>query len=114
MSSIARTGYIETQDGPLCPYNGAPAINDAHRLRNQILDTAYDAAEKSEDSEFVDPSVDKVYNAMAYGSRAGDRMNLYRVSALAPNGGRAVAVEALWFQCPVCGFVLPAQQVTDR
>lgn len=104
---ISKSGYIETQDGgPLCPYGGAPAINDAHRLRTQILDAAYDAADKDENSEFVDPAVETVYSAMAWGP---ERMGLYRASTLAANGGQAVGVEALWFQCPVCGFVLPAQ-----
>lgn len=91
--------------GPMCP-NGMEPIHPAHALRVRITDAFYNAAEKDADGE-MPPELEAAYTAATYGPGTGDRMRLYMESAAPANGPRRV-VEAWWFQCVLCGLVLPA------
>lgn len=99
---------VETLDrnGPLCPREMS-AINDpAHQATRRVLDAFYMKAEVNDEGEFADPKVEEAYRAASYpNGRTG--MYLYRegpyITANPPSD-----VQAWYFQCPVCGFVLPA------
>jgi hypothetical protein len=92
---------------PLCPNVGWPG-NSAHELHNRTLDAFYNAVEKDVEGEMPEP-VAKAYNAAAYG-QVSDRMNLYREAVVVNYGGSSLTVQAWWFKCPICGFVLPASE----
>jgi hypothetical protein len=105
---------VETlgQDRPLCPNDISFPLNQFHYERTRLLDAFYNAAEKDDDSEFVSPEVDKAYYETAYGKdRSGTGMRLFH-EAVTPMGAQFpfIRVEAWYFRCPICGFVLPANQ----
>lgn len=100
---------VDEQDLPLCPVYMSDRGNELHRLAVRITDAFYDAAEKDADSEFVSPDVAKAYRAGDAAST--ERMPLYRAQVGYPEYEGAVPryyAEAMYFQCRVCGFVLPA------
>ncbi|MBM0201883.1 hypothetical protein JNW90_01270 [Micromonospora sp. STR1s_5] len=106
MAEIVRN--LSDHDKPLCPNQLGPG-NVAHQIHNRTLDAFYNAAEKHADDEMPEP-LDKVYKAASDGELS-DRMNLLRHTtqvSLAPE--ETVTVEAWWFQCPICGFILTAQR----
>jgi hypothetical protein len=106
--------YVETlgSDRPLCPNDISFPLNQFHAERNRLLDEFYNAAEKDAEGEFTSPEVNEAYGTAAYGKdRRGKGMLLYRTS-VTPMHQAALfgTVEAWWFRCQICGFVLPAQR----
>jgi hypothetical protein len=75
-----------------------------------MIDAAYEATKEYEDDggELPEP-LDKVHQALSDGPGA-DRMRLYfmRVSLYAT--GDVATVESWYFQCSICGLILPAQR----
>lgn len=108
--------YIEQMDrGPMCPQShNLPIENPLHALAVQIGNKVYEAADKDSDNEIV-PEHDKLVNAaIDYDS---SYMRLYRASSMVRPGGRGwqytkahplAYIVAWYFQCEICGFVLPA------
>jgi hypothetical protein len=96
---------ISDNDKPLCPNIGYPS-NAAHQLHVRTLDAFYEATDKDADGELPE-AVGKAYHAAAYGA-VSDRMDLYVAQTSFMRGGRSTIVEAWWFKCPICGFILPA------
>lgn len=96
-----------TDDGPLCPNAGGTPANEAHMLRVRVVDAFYNAAEKDADGEMA-PPLDAAYSAAAYGRDTGIRMDLYHEAVQGVVYGQIVTVETWWFQCHVCGLILPA------
>lgn len=100
---------LSRNDKPLCPnVSGIGPINPQHELHNRLVDVLTETAEKDSDGELAPPA-DALYVAVAYG-RVSDRMDLYRHSAATAGAAGFVKVEAWWWQCCVCGLVLPAQR----
>lgn len=110
---IESDGLIDIIEGrgPLCPAS-MPPVSAAHALLRQIQNVAYQATEYDGDGEPVSPEAGAVVDAVHYGNETDSRMRLYRDAVSALGGRRGmVAVEALYFRCPLCGFVLPANRV---
>jgi hypothetical protein len=100
---------ISDDERPLCPNIGWPG-NPAHELRTRVLNAFYNAAEKDAEGEMTG-TAEAAYSEAAYGSGTDERMHLYREGVAALYGGSYVTVEAWWFKCPICGFVLPANRI---
>jgi hypothetical protein len=101
---------LTDSDKPLCPNIGWPT-NPAHQLRTRMLDAFYEAAERDADDEMPEP-LDKAYHAAAYGPTTSDRMNLYRCSVSFLHHRKITTVEMWYFQCGICGLILPASERT--
>lgn len=110
---IESDGLIDVQgSGPLCPAS-MPPVSAAHALLRRIQNVAYQATEYDSDGEPVSAEAGAVVDAVHYGSDTDSRMRLFRDVVSAASGVRGyVAVETLYFRCPICGFVLPANRVT--
>lgn len=127
--------YVKMLDsGPLCPYSmsgppGHPNIAQ-HRRATEIANVVYEefADRRDADSELSaeDQKLHDERLMHAYVEELGihvanpheiDWMRLYRESASPMSGpgfgGPQIGyfVEAWWFQCLCCGFVLPAQGI---
>jgi hypothetical protein len=103
-----RTGLVDTNgQGPLCPRSGVIGPqHPLHALQVQMIDAAYAATPtRADNGEPADPAAGLVLDAVSASPPPGG-MALYRAAVVAAGE----AVEALWFQCPVCGFVLPANR----
>jgi hypothetical protein len=110
--------YIETDNGPLCPNTHVlPNQNALHSLATKIEDRVYQAADRLSDGEIV-PEHEKLVAAAA--NYDDSYMRLYRMETSIRPGGRGwqyvkshprAYVVAWYFQCPVCGFVMPAQLI---
>lgn len=94
---------IRDASGPLCP-QGIPPVHPAHQQHVDTLDAFYEAAERDASGDMT-PPLDTAYQA----ANTRDRMNLYVSGSGGTYNGRAVSVEAWYFRCRTCGFVLPAQ-----
>lgn len=103
---------IPTGDLPLCPMSAGPVASPAHQIVNRTLDGFYEAADRNADGEMPEP-LDRAYHAAAH-ERMSDRMRLYVASAnhITPAGFKTI--EAYYFQCGVCGFVLPSTRVIEH
>lgn len=99
-------------DKPLCPRSFGPgSVATEHEVHVRMANAFYNAAPKNEDDgEFVSPDVDKAYSAAVYGPTTGTDMDLYVESSGGRYGGEHVVVEAFYFKCHVCGFILPANR----
>ena len=114
---MSRGEYIEQDDsGPLCPQSIRFPGNKLHELAVNFANVAYDKVSKDADGE-VDET-DAVYNAVTELER--DRMQLHRISTMIRPGGRGWEysrgnplsyIEAWYFVCPTCGFILPANMI---
>ncbi|WP_431728606.1 hypothetical protein [Verrucosispora sp. TAA-831] len=109
MGELVRT--LSETDKPLCPNTG-PVANEAHQTYTRTLNAFYDAADKNDDSEMPE-AVEKAYQGAAYG-RMTDRMDLFRYGVGFAQGSQYVRVESWWWQCRICGFVLPAQRTPEN
>lgn len=97
-------------DEPLCPMsNGFDVSPQAqlHAFKNKLLDEFYGKFEKDDDGEFLNEESGKAYYEVAYESRFNDRMKLFTATST-PLKEPTSYVEAFWYQCLVCGFVLSA------
>lgn len=93
----------------LCPQAYGPTPSPLHRADVEAKDRLYNAIPHNEDGDF-EPQFEEVYTK-AIGGRDRSSMDLFRevVQSVGPAAG--TVVEAWFFQCPVCGFVLPASPV---
>lgn len=104
---------IKTSSGPLCPMSYGPNMAQQHATMTHVSNCVFHAMKPmvNEESGEAPPDVETVSLAAQYGydpSHAG--MRLYRAEASLAQvvmGGMPV-IEAWYFQCEVCGFVLPA------
>ena len=95
--------YVDTSLQPLCPQSFAPM----HPLHQQSIDAQnklYDAMAflRDDDSE-VAPQYEGIASALN-----DENMRLYVSNAYAI--GHRARIEAWFFRCLVCGFVLPANR----
>jgi hypothetical protein len=95
------------ENKPPCPQSGIGGgpIYPAHAVEITIADRVYAATPRDSDGEIL-PEFESV--AMAASSRSG--MELYRTEA-SPRHPGPNYYTATFFQCLVCGFVLPAQAI---
>lgn len=105
---MSDTWFIGQQDGsgPLCPHETTSPL---HAAQTAVLNRFYEATER-DGGEFRNPAVETAYMAAAY-PKNSHGMNLYWADAIAdhgPHGRGGTTVEAWYFKCPVCFFVLPA------
>lgn len=104
---------VRGSHGPLCPYDGAWQ-NDAHRLHVQIQNAQYEAFApfRDDDGELPEDLDAAVGEA---DRKVGGGMRLYVLhDGGIPTIGGQVTVRGAYWQCPVCGFVLPASEVEQR
>jgi hypothetical protein len=106
-SGIVR-GLSET-DKPLCPNVTSPRSNKEHEIHVRTTDAFYDAAERDADDEFVNENTGKAYYAAAY-DKISNKMNLYFARVHFYVGNKQKIVETYWFQCHICGLILPAYE----
>jgi hypothetical protein len=93
---------VDHLNGPLCPQSYSP-MAAAHALAIEFQNAAYRAAPKDDDGE-MPPQAEAMYAALS-----SDRMCLYvENSGTHVYGGQAVSVQAWYWRCLICGFVLPA------
>jgi hypothetical protein len=98
---------------PPCPNGMLQPIHPAHRLRVEMIDAAYEAAKEYEDDDGELPEpLQKVSTALSYGPNTDSRMRLYFNRVGFPEGGVYATVESWYFQCHICGLILPAQRIT--
>jgi hypothetical protein len=104
---------VRSSNGPLCPMS-FQVPNTLHQLYVGLQNAQYEALEpfRDEDGELpedLDRALAKV------NERYSDNMRLYTVSdaGLAVGGGYVSASGAFW-QCLICGFVLPATEREER
>lgn len=110
-----KMSLVQAHGGPLCPMSGLYQ-NDAHRLYNRVRDATYKAFKPLQDDdgelpEDVDAAMGRLLDDI------NESMRLYTVSGggVPPAGARRI-VEArgAYWQCLVCGLVLPASHVDAR
>src|SRR5216110_3713424 len=105
---------IDGEKGPLCPISIGGDYTQyriLHQFRVRILDAFYDKA-RTEEAEFLDSEVEQVYMHVAY-KVFSNYMYLYTGTAT-PKQLLSTRryVQSYWWQCPTCGFVLPANEVS--
>lgn len=108
--NMSETGLIDLLDrdgGPLCP-GSYPPRNEAHALHVRVSDTVHKATPRDINGEPATPELAAVSHAVNYGPDLSERMRLYRDTVAALDWQGTVTVEALFFRCTLCGFVLPA------
>lgn len=114
---ITSTGLIDLRSGdqgPMCPQSMPPVVHPSHHLAGTFADAAYEATPRGEDGEPLTGDLAAVNQAVSYGPTTENRMRLYRAAVAAQSSsGRDVGVEALYFRCQICGFVLPASRVPE-
>lgn len=102
---------LRGSEGIICPQSCGPNANPLHELHVRVQNAAHHAAEpdQDEDGEYRTPIVDKVYSAVAYEMGGwGTRMKPYAESVSGMLNGSYTTIQAAWFQCPICGLILPA------
>jgi hypothetical protein len=104
--------FIEQLDpSTLCPQ----MFNARHEQWIQIQNAIYEMAPKDEDLNILDYPTYQARQKLA-ATEMGilgndtDYMNLYRATATPLPNYSQDYIEAWYFKCPVCGFVLPANQ----
>lgn len=105
--------YIEqADDGPLCPNTGDPR----HLLAVKMLDAMYEVMDRDPETSESPPDQDRLYSAAA--KAASSWMHLYLAtstpSVMGQGKSHALAgthVEAWYFRCPTCEFMIPAQGI---
>lgn len=101
--------------GPLCPRSLGMPVDPAHALVVTHQNLVYDAIPKAEDGDPTTPELEAVSMASSYGFGASNRMRLYRqCEQVLMRGHRVVTVESWWYQCHVCGLILPATRLDER
>jgi hypothetical protein len=111
---------IKTTNGPLCPMAYGPNMAQQHATMDHVSNVVFHTMQPMVDQDTGEaaPDVEKVANAARYGySPEWLGMRLYRAeTSLAQMIGNSMPViEAWFFQCQVCGFVLPATaRAVDR
>jgi hypothetical protein len=104
------------ESGPLCPYMiqvvpPADPRGQAHRRATALVNKVYDEFHDRRDADGEMSAEDeKLYDERVLASPYDiDRMSLFHESATPAEHMRTGDwVEAWWFQCRCCGFVLPA------
>lgn len=108
MSEMIRE-LSEQGEGPLCPQHLYGPMNPLHEAATRAIDAVYAKAPRDDDGEVAEgPAADVL---AALNARVDSRMNLHVARASWHRLGRNHIVEAYYFLCPTCGFVLPAQEV---
>lgn len=107
--------YIEQQQpGVLCPQD---PTSERHREWVRVQNAIYSMAARDVEGEVIDEEdyrakIKEAALEMGIHSETPDYMNLYRATALTSHRAQASRnkwVQAWFFKCPVCHFVLPAQ-----
>jgi hypothetical protein len=97
----------------LCPQSvslGANQFVAAHKITNLVLDRLFRSLPRDADGELIEAS--EVIYAETLGS--GDYMNLHVEHASVLRGNKMEILQSWFFMCPICGFVLPAADITDK
>lgn len=99
----------------LCPRSYGPNKAKEHALHDRLNDASYHAAERvggDADGEMTE-SAERQHVAVAYGEGNAYGMRAYvaRVSGISDDAG-LVDVRAAWFECQVCGLILPGEYRT--
>lgn len=103
---------VETLDknGPLCPNESRVARHPAHAVADLFADRLNVSLErhigKDGEGQLV-PAAEDIYDDVVY---ADHGMRLFLAEAQPVQDVRTT-VQAYYWQCPICGFVLPAQAV---
>lgn len=96
-------------DGPMCPRSFPPVVDRAHELAERFRNVVYEATPRDVDNEPLTADLAAVNDAVSYGRMTNNRMHLFRDAVVAKTrDGHGAVVEALYFRCRICGFVLPA------
>jgi hypothetical protein len=104
---------VKTTGGPLCPLSIGTYKHPQHATLDRVSDVIFEAMKPMVDEETGEASqeVERVAAAARYGYDINEHgMRLYVDEAQIAEGRflPVLRVEAWYFQCPVCGFVLPA------
>ncbi|SBW17858.1 hypothetical protein FDG2_0402 [Candidatus Protofrankia californiensis] len=91
--------------GLLCP-KALPPAHPVHAVHTQTVIAVSKAAERDSDGELT-PTGKAVHKAATNGFNS-DRMRLYMASTSAIVSGQAIMVSTCWWQCHLCGLILPA------
>jgi hypothetical protein len=115
VAELVRT--LGDQERMLCPRSAGLGHDPAHRLAVQFRDAVYDAMTPYRDENGELPEDNAVAQAMdeaLHGSRVTNRMWLMRDTVGFLQGRRYTTVETYWWECRLCGFVLPCTAVSHK
>ncbi len=104
---------IKTTNGPLCPMEVGPFRAPQHATMDRVSDVVFHVMKPMVDEETGEAAlaIEAVAAAARYGydpNYVGMRLYRAEVSLAQMVAGGPPMVEAWYFQCQVCGFVLPA------
>ncbi len=103
---------VRTTGGPLCPLAAGPFMAMQHATMTQVSNVLHHVTQPMRnDGGEASPEVEKTVAHAQYGYDPNETgMRLYRAEAILAEGRYlpVLSVHAWYFQCHICGFVLPA------
>lgn len=109
MSDSGIVRELSHTDKPMCPNVTSGLMNEAHAIHVKTLNAFYNAAQKDENGELKNQDTENAYTAASY-TVVNNKMDLYFARVSWFTGSSFRAVETYWFQCHICGLVLPAYE----
>lgn len=108
---MTRLETAVTNSGPMCPMSVGRWKNDAHRMMQDTLNTFYLHVLQDSSGELLEDAR-IVYDGAVQGE-LNENMKLFTHHEQFVVGRPGMQLDTYWWQCTVCGFVLPVTQVTD-
>lgn len=115
MAELVR--QLSETDRLLCPRSMGPWHDAAHAVAVRFQDAVYDGLKpfRDEDGELPEGNeAGRAADDAVHGDLVTDRMWLMKDSTAFAYAGRYTTVETYWWECRLCGFVLPCTTVSHN